>query len=234
MKIIAHRGARGYAPENTLAAFKLALEMNVDAIEFDVFVVKTGELVIIHDILVNRTTDGEGYVADFTFEDIRKLDAGEGQQIPTLQEVIELIDRKVPMIVELKAPGTAEPVAKVINEYLAKGWQASDFEVIGFNHFEIVEFQKHAPGIRTGVSMAGMPIDYAEFGRKCNVQSLMLCAEFLTPEFVQDAHASGMTVNTFTWEAFNGDTPHEVARIQALGVDGLVSDRPDAARSHVK
>jgi glycerophosphoryl diester phosphodiesterase len=77
MKIIAYRGARAYAPENTLAAFRKALEIGVDGIELDVFVLQSGDLVVIHDIMLNRTTNGRGYVADFTLEEIKQLDAGQ-------------------------------------------------------------------------------------------------------------------------------------------------------------
>lgn len=230
MKIIAHRGARRQAPENTLAAFKRALELGVDAIELDVFVLRTGELVVIHDIMVNRTTNGEGYVVDFSFEDIRQLDAGNGEKIPTLNEAIELINRQVPMIIELKAVGTGEPVAKLLNEYLAKGWQKEDFEVISFNHHEIASFRKSCPGIRIGASLAGIPIDYCAFAKEMGVESVMLCVEFLTPEFVKDAHDNGLTVNGFTWEPFTADIKSEIERLQALGLDGWASDRPDIAR----
>lgn len=234
MKIIAHRGGNGYQPENTLAAFRKALELGVDAIELDVHILRTGELVVIHDIMVNRTTDGEGYVADFTFNELRKLDAGQGEKVPTLNEVIELVNRQVPIIVELKAVGTGKPLATLLNDYLAKGWQKEDFEVISFNHHEIAAFRQDCPGIRLGASLAGIPIDYCTFAAKMGVESVMLCVEFLTPEFVKDAHDNGITVYGYAWEPFTADIKSEIERIQDLGVDGWASDRPDIARSHLQ
>ena len=92
---IGHRGAMGYAPENTLKSFKKALELNVDAIELDVYICKSGELVVIHDDKVNRTTNGKGYVAEKTFKELRALDAGEKEKIPELKEVFDLVNKKV-------------------------------------------------------------------------------------------------------------------------------------------
>ena len=233
MKIIAHRGARGYEPENTLAAFKRALEIGVDGIELDVYVLKTGELVVIHDIMVNRTTTGDGYVADFNFDELRKLDAGNGQKVPTLAEVIELVDKKVPIFIELKAVGTAAPVAKLLNEYLQKGWSKDDFEVISFNHVEIAAFKQACPDVPVGLSVSSIPTDYCAFAKDMGVNSVMLCVEFLTPDFVKDAHDAGITVNAFTGEPFNCDRQSEIERIEQLGVDGFASDRPDVARKHL-
>jgi glycerophosphoryl diester phosphodiesterase len=230
MKIIAHRGANHQAPENTLAAFKRALELGVDAIELDVFVLRTGELVVIHDIMVNRTTNGEGYVIDFTFQDIRQLDAGNGEKVPTLSEAIELVNRQVPIIIELKAVGTGKAVAKLINQYLAKGWQREDFEIVSFNHHEMVAFRRDCPGIRTGASLAGIPVDYCAFAKNMGVESVMLCGEFLTPEFIKDAHDHDITVYGYAWEPFTADIKSEIERLQALGLDGWASDRPDIAR----
>ncbi len=89
--VAAHRGWRSRYPENTMSAFRAALELGVDQIETDVRVTKDGKLVLIHDAQVDRTTNGTGLVADFTFEELRKLDAGQGEQIPTLRELMELV-----------------------------------------------------------------------------------------------------------------------------------------------
>ncbi len=99
---IGHRGACGYEPENTLRSFKRALDLQVDMVEFDVYTLAGGEIVIIHDDKVNRTTNGHGYVLDKNFEEIRKLDAGQGEKIPTLEEALDLIDKKCQVNIELK------------------------------------------------------------------------------------------------------------------------------------
>jgi glycerophosphoryl diester phosphodiesterase len=89
--VAAHRGLCSQYPENTISAFRAALEAGVDQIETDIQVTKDGELVLIHDLQVDRTTNGTGYVYDFTFEELRKLDAGNGERIPTLRELMELV-----------------------------------------------------------------------------------------------------------------------------------------------
>jgi glycerophosphoryl diester phosphodiesterase len=109
MKIIGHRGACGYAPENTLASFKKALLLHVDMVEFDVQSLPSGEVVLMHDLRINRTTNGRGYVQNQSFAALRRLDAGGHELVPTLQEVLDLIDRRVPVDIELKGPLGVQP-----------------------------------------------------------------------------------------------------------------------------
>jgi glycerophosphoryl diester phosphodiesterase len=154
--------------------------------------------------------------------------------VPTLDEVIELVDRKVPIVVELKSVGAGKAVAKMINNYLVRGWDTNDFEVISFNHFETAAFHRDCPNIKIGASLAGIPLDYCAFATRMNAQSVMLCVEFLTPEFVKGAHDNGLLVYGYTWESFNSDTKSEIERIQALGIDGWASDAPDKAKSFLK
>jgi|GEM_PF-1011663 len=187
-----------------------------------------------HDILVDRTTNGTGYVGRYSYEDLRKLDAGNGQQVPTLGEVIEFVNRRAPIMIELKAPSTGKPVAELLKTYLSKGWKAEDFEVISFIHHEVLTFRDNCPGVRIGLSLAGIPIDYCAFAKSVKADSVMLCTEFLSPEFIKDAHDNGITVNGYTGEPDSADTKHEIERIQATGIDGFASDRPDLARSHLK
>ena len=154
---IGHRGAMGHEPENTLCSFQKALELGVDMIELDVYVLKTGELVVIHDDKVDRTTNGHGYVIDKSFKEIRSLDAGQGEKIPTLNEVFGLVDKKVPINVELKGEGTAIPVAKLIEQYINdKGWTEEHFLVSSFDHPELKKFKELKPNIRIGALITGI------------------------------------------------------------------------------
>src|SRR3989344_9380836 len=117
---IGHRGACGYAPENTLKSFQRAIDLGVDAIELDVQLCKSGELIVMHDNTVDRTTDGSGFIKKLKLKDLKKLDAGEGERIPTLEEVLNLVDRRVKVNIELKGPKTAKPALKLIDEYIKK------------------------------------------------------------------------------------------------------------------
>jgi len=116
VKIVAHRGASGYAPENTLMAFKKAIDLGCDKIELDVRLTKDKKVVVIHDDDVDRTTDGRGKVAKLTLKQIKKFNCEERQKIPTLQEVIDLCKGKIGFQIELKTSGTARRVYRLIVE----------------------------------------------------------------------------------------------------------------------
>lgn len=220
---IGHRGALGHAPENTLKSFKKALELNVDAVELDVYVCKTGELVVIHDDKIDRTTDGEGYVIEKTFEELRILDAGDGEKIPTLEEVLELIDKKVRVNIELKGAETANPVHELIENYVEnKDWKYSDFLISSFNHYELLEFNKLNPNVEIGALITGIPIGFAEFAEKVNASYVNLCIEFINKDFIDDVHKRGMQVYVGTVNDFD-----DIERMKDLGVDGIFSNFPD-------
>ena len=220
---IGHRGAKGYEPENTLISFKKALELKVDMVELDVYVCKTGELVVIHDDKVDRTTNGIGYVVGKTFDELRKLDAGKGEKIPTLEEVFDLIDRKVKINVELKGEGTAKPVYELIEKYIKeKSWEYDDFLISSFNHYALKEFNDLNPNIRIGALITGIPIGFAEFAEKVNSYSVNLDLEFINREFVDDAHKRGLKV--FVHTVNDAD---DIERMKALKVDGMFSNFPD-------
>ncbi len=144
---IGHRGACGYEPENTLRSFNRALQLRVDMVELDVHVCRSGEIVVIHDSKVDRTTGGTGYVADKTLDELRTLDAGKGEKIPTLQEVLTLVNRKVKVNIELKGTGTAKPVFQLLEKHVRElGWSYGDFLISSFkpipitNGFRITPF----------------------------------------------------------------------------------------------
>ena len=220
---IGHRGAMGYAPENTLKSFKKALELNVDAVELDIYVCKSGELVVIHDDKVNRTTNGKGYVVEKTFEELSTLDAGEGEKIPKLSEVLDLIDRKVKVNIELKGVKTAKPVHELIEKYVKnKGWEYDDFLISSFNHYELKKFRKLNPKIKIGALISGIPIGFSKFAKMLNIDSVNLCFEFINQEFVDDAHNRNLKV--YVWTVNDSD---DIERMKTFGVDGIFSNFPD-------
>jgi len=220
---IGHRWAAGYEPENTLASFKKAIDLNVDMIELDVYLCKTGELVVLHDPKVDRTTNGIGYIEEKTFEEVRNLDAGKGEKIPTLKEVFELTNRKVKINIELKWAGTAKPVSKLIKEYVENKWREyDDFMISSFDHYELKLFNEIMPQIKIWVLMWEIPLGLAEFWEKLNAYSVNLCNEFVNQIFVDDAHQRGFKV--FIWTASDFD---DIEKMKALWVDGIFSNFPD-------
>lgn len=225
MKIIAHRGASGYAPENTLAAFKKALLMNIDMIEFDVRALPSGEVILMHDHRLDRTTNGTSYVHVHSFDDLRRLNAGDNEIIPTLQEVLDLVNREVPVNIELKGSGVAKAVADIVKEYLEQGWRPADFFVSSFNHRELQEFKLLMPHIDIGALAAVVPLGYAAFASELNAAAVCLEDEFVDDHYIQDAHDRGLKVYVYTVNDIE-----EVQRFYYMGVDGVFSNYPDTAR----
>lgn len=222
---IGHRGAAGYEPENTLRSFKKALKLGVDMIELDVHVCASGELVVIHDEDVDRTTNGRGLVAQKTFKELRKLNAGQGQKIPTLNQVLNLIDQKARVNIELKGRGTAVPVARLLVKYVEqRRWTVDDFLVSSLNHRELAEFARLAAGFRIGVLLTRLRkrLNVEYYLKKFRPWSINLSKKIVTAKRVRAAHRQGVKVLVWTV-----DKPNEIQKIINMGVDGIFSNFPD-------
>lgn len=222
MIIFGHRGARGLKSENTLPSFTEGLK-HTKAIELDVYACKTGELVIIHDDTVDRTTNGHGYVIEMTFDQLRQLDAGAGAQIPTLQEVLDLATNVSLVNIELKGPGTAIPVAELIRHYVeTRQWTYENFIVSSFNHVELAAFKKICSEVRIAALICGILLDLAQCATILNAYALNPSLEFISQDLVDDAHNRGLKVFVYTV-----NTQADLNRLKALGVDGIFTDFPD-------
>jgi glycerophosphoryl diester phosphodiesterase len=222
---IGHRGACGYEPENTLRSFKRAVELSVDMIELDVHLCASGEVVVIHDATLERTTNGTGRVADKTLVELKQLDAGKGEQIPTLVEAFECINRRAVINIELKGQATAHAVASLIEQYVyEKKWSYSDFLVSSFNHLELVIIQQLLPAVVTGALFEEIPARMISLTADCGARVMGVSQECITQEYIDidDAHRRGLQVFVFTV-----NEPGEIAALKQLGVDGIVSDYPD-------
>jgi len=231
-RIIAHRGASAEAPENTAAAFRLALAAGVDGVELDVRLSSDGVPVVIHDHLLERTTDGRGPVGALSLAELRDLDAGRwfaqefaGQRIPTLDEALALL-RPVRVIVEVKrgplpSPGIAGRVAAVISE---SGHPA--VTVSSFDHPLLLEVREHLPQVRTAVLYVARPVDPLRMALDAGAALLHPHWSLLSPDVVDAAHAAGLEVET--WVV---DEPEEMARIVAMGVDGVMTNHPRRLRT---
>ena len=223
--VIGHRGARGHAPENTLLAMDTGIRLGAHWLEFDVQRHPSGELLVFHDLGLERTTNGFGLLADHDFDALRALDAGQGQQIPTLEEALALIEQQVGVNIELKtAGGTAEAVAGVIRRHLAAGWPPEKFLVSSFHLPELWEFKQLAPEIPIGALICGVPLDWAACAIELGAATLNLSSEFVDPRLISDAHAHGIEVYVYTV-----NDPAEMRALRELGVDGVFTDYPDRA-----
>ncbi len=213
----------GYEPENTIKSFKKALKLNVDIIELDVHVCKSGELIVIHDEKVNRTTNRKGLVSEKTLSELKKLDAGKGEKIPTLSEVLDIIDRKAKINIELKGPKTAKPVHELIKNFTKnKGWNNSDFIVSSFYPKELIKFHKLNPKIKAGFLIQRKPNLYMKLIKKAGASSMNVSMKFVNKELIKDAHNIGLKV--YVWTVNN---PKDIERMKKLGVDGIFSNFPD-------
>ena len=218
---IGHRGAMGHAPENTLLSIRKALELGTPCIELDVYHVD-GHLVVFHDSRLERTTNGTGYLMDHQFEDLRNLDAGNGEKIPTLKEAFETIHLKAGVNIELKGPGTAGPMVQFISEMRESGWNDDLLLVSSFNHRELAKVRRFDPSIKLGAMMVGLPVDNAAFAESLGAYSVHPSLEFIDHSFVKDAHARGLRVFVFTV-----DLPEDIEKMKELGVDGIFTNYPE-------
>jgi glycerophosphoryl diester phosphodiesterase len=225
IQVIAHKGASGHAPENTLAAFKKALALGADWIELDVQRV-ADELFIMHDYRLERTTDGQGSIYTKTVAEVRQLRIAGKHSVPTLREVLDLVDRQVKVNIEIKSPDTAALIVKLVDEYVTKrGWHYDQFLVSSFNQYEILAVKQMQPQLVTGVIIYGLPFGLAEFARPLGVRTIVTSAEFINAELVTSAHQLGLEIIVYTV-----NYPDDIQRVIALGVDGIVTNYPDRVK----
>lgn len=219
--VIGHRGACGHAPENTLISFEKAIEFGVDAIELDVHCCKSGELIVIHDKTIDRTTNGKGSVQDLTLEELQKYRCDQNQIIPTLPQVIDMVNQRCVINIELKGQSTAAPVASLIEEYVQnKGFVYANFIVTSFDHHELYEFHKLVPQVKTGAILEGLTINYAGFAEDAKADFAVVHQETINEKFIQDAHRRKIT-----------NTPEDILSMYNLGVDGIISNYPERVKN---
>lgn len=219
---IGHRGAMGDEPENTLRSFQRAIEMGVDMVELDVHLCKSGELVVIHDESVDRTTNGKGLVSEKTLAELKTLETGKGQSIPTLEEIFNFTNGRVAINIELKGPSTAIPVADFIDKYVSSGWGKNLFLVSSFSTDELRKFREKDEKSRIGIIFDKKLPDLFVFTEKLNAYSIHPGIRLTSSGFVQEAHDRGLKV--FAWPVNN---KKDVDRLVKIGVDGIFSNFPD-------
>jgi glycerophosphoryl diester phosphodiesterase len=232
----AHRGASHEAPENTLAAFRLAREMGADGVELDVQVSKDGEVVVMHNFTVDTTTDGQGAVKGKTLAELKELDAGSwfddrfgNQRIPTLQEVIVEVGHQLLLNIELKTKvfGSGDLVAEVVR-LIEDHNLVHRVIVSSFNPLALRHVKKLNPNIPTGLLYYfDLPTHLLRtlFLLLTNADALHPDKRLITQEYVDWARERGYRVNTWTV-----DEPAEMKRLIALGVDGIITNRPNVLR----
>jgi len=217
--IVAHRGASAYEPENTIRSFDNAFQLGADFVELDVRLSKDGSLVVIHDEAVDRTTNGSGLVRDLTLSELKLFDAGKGEKIPTLEEVLELFSEpKHKFFIEIKEPGLEE---KLLENII--GREAEERVVItSFYHTALRKIKRKRKNIKCGVIFASQPINPENLAKDAKASILLPKLQYVNAEMVRRAHKNNLSI--IPWPVNNeGDAKKMIQ----LDVDGIVTDKPD-------
>ncbi|MEK7248688.1 MAG: glycerophosphodiester phosphodiesterase family protein, partial [Chloroflexota bacterium] len=227
--IISHAACGGHAPENTLAGIRKAIELGAEAIEIDVQASADGEPVLMHDLTVDRTTNGKGAIASLTLDELRALDAGGAQTggrlpepVPTLTEVLDLTKDRVLLVMEIKAPGIEQHVARVVHDSKA----LDDVMAWSFFPQALEGMRREEPRIPCALLIGGesMPRWHEVRGRalKLGVQGVSVFYPAVDERVAEDCRRSGLALYTWT-----PDGKKEIARLVKLDVDGICSNFPD-------
>ena len=238
MKNFAHRGFCGKYPENTMLAFRKALEAGVDGIELDVQLTKDGHVVIIHDETVNRTTNGTGLVVEYLLEDLQKLDASSifaGQMgfnpIPTLREYFELVkDSRIVTNIELKTgvnqyPGMEAKVLDLIREF-----KLEDRIIISsFNHHSVMRMKAMAPELVYGFLADTWILDAGAYTKSYDVPCYHPSVNMMTQEIVDELKANGRVINVWTV-----NKEEQIRDLYKKGIDCVIGNFPDLTAKVLK
>jgi glycerophosphoryl diester phosphodiesterase len=225
VKIIGHRGAAAEEPENTLRGFRRALDVGAAAVELDVQVTKDGRLAVIHDETVDRTTNGRGRVQDFTLAELQKLDAGSGERISALEEVVELLRGRGQMLVELKHPESAPLLLRLCRENRL----FEEVRAISFWHPTIKALKEEEPRLRTGVLMVGCPADPGGLAKAAHTDTLVLNYRYVNRELAEIAERLGLKISVW-----NIDDPAELEPYLAMNLEGICTNRPGEIIKYLK
>lgn len=231
-KIFGHRGFSGNYPENTMLAFEKAIEVGSDGIELDVHLTKDNVIVICHDELIDRTSNGTGYIKDYTYDELCKFDfygrfegQFEFQRIPTLREYLELVKPIDGFItnIELKTgvfeyPGIEKAVIDMLEEFDIK----DRIILSSFNHYTILRCREIAPEVKTGFLTETWILDAWDYTKKYAVECIHPDFSYLTKENIKKLQAAGVEINTWTV-----NNEEDIKRLAQANVDSLIGNYPD-------
>jgi glycerophosphoryl diester phosphodiesterase len=224
-RIVGHRGAPVFEPENTLRSFARALSLGVDAVELDVQLTSDGRLAVIHDETLDRTTNGRGPVKHFTLAELQRLDAGQGEPVPSLEEVFDLVQGKAHVMVELKQPDAAPAVLRFFREHRA----FASAQVISFWHPVVKALQAEEPRLKIGALLVGCPVDPAGVARAARADTLILNYRYVNRELVEAANQQEIRV--IVW---NIDDPEILKPFLAMNLYAICTNRPQEIINYVK
>jgi len=230
--VIAHRGAAGQAPENTPAAFRLAVEQGCDMIELDVQLSADEEIVVCHDFEADRTTNGSGLIRETTLEELRRLDAGAwlspeyaGERIPTLREVFDLVPSSVGINIELKCSDNR--IIHLLSSLIREYGRTESVVISSFDHRLLHRLKTASPDLRIGLLYSANLLDPVKLVRDFGLDVYSMHPHFalIEPEDIAALRANGQQV--YPWTV---NDPEAMKRLLARGVSGIITDYPDRLR----
>ncbi|MGC8570537.1 MAG: glycerophosphodiester phosphodiesterase [Caldivirga sp.] len=225
--VIGHRGARCCAPENTIPSFKLAIETGVNGVELDVHMTKDGEVVVIHDDTLDRTTTGSGYVKDYTLNEIRNFDAGvkfglewRGVKIPTLDEVLSEFRNRTSYVIELKHgsdvyPGIEEKVLNLVRKHDVK------VKIVSFDFDALERVRQFDDSVELGLIFVGKARWFIDIAKRLKAQWLQAEYKLINENDVKIVHNAGLKIGA--WTINDADT---AVKLYKMGIDEITTDNP--------
>jgi glycerophosphoryl diester phosphodiesterase len=221
IKVFAHRGASGTYPENTKSAIQAAVDIDVDGIEVDVQSC-LDDYVIIHDSWLDRTTNGHGKVNTLTREQIQLFDAGNGECVPTLAQLIEWVGDKTLLNLELKHTYSLDKLVTQIEASVSESKLSRDnLLVSSYDHHQLMWLKQQLPWVKIGALTSSIPINYAEFAQRLHAFSIHIDKNFINHEFVADAKKRDLQVYAYTV-----DKQEDIEQMLRYGVDGVFTNYP--------
>ncbi|WP_165743120.1 glycerophosphodiester phosphodiesterase family protein [Pseudoalteromonas sp. Z9A6] len=228
MKVFAHRGASGDFPENTKSAILEALKVDVDGIEVDIQS-SLDDYMVIHDSWLDRTTSGKGRVSNFTAHELSKLDAGNGEKIPTLQQLFDWNNNKSLLNIELKHTFSLERfVAQLEQNIETKKISKANILVSSFDHHQLQWLKNKLPWLKIGALTSSIPINYAKFASDLNAYSVHADKTFINKAFAEDAKKRGLKIYAYTV-----DRKEDIALMLEYGIDGIFTNYPARTKAYL-
>ncbi|MEN8635324.1 glycerophosphodiester phosphodiesterase family protein [Pseudoalteromonas distincta] len=228
MKVFAHRGASGDFPENTESAILEALKVGVDGIEVDIQS-SLDDYMVIHDSWLDRTTSGKGRVSNFTAHELSKLDAGNGEKIPTLQQLFDWNNNKSLLNIELKHTFKLERfVAQLERNIEANKISKANILVSSFDHHQLQWLKNKLPWLKIGALTSSIPINYAKFASDLNAYSVHADKTFINKAFADDAKKRGLKIYAYTV-----DREQDIALMIEYGIDGIFTNYPARTKAYL-
>ncbi|MEO9892123.1 glycerophosphodiester phosphodiesterase family protein [Aurantibacter sp.] len=224
-KVIGHRGAMGHVTENTLESIQKAMDIGVDMIEIDIFKIKSGELIVFHDDTVDRLTNTKGAVESFTLDELQQLKLEGDLRIPTLQEVLDIIDNKVELNIELKGSNTTDLLNKMLETNIKDtNWTLDSFIISSFKWDELRSMRNLNDEIRIAVLVGKEIPEATEAAKELSAEAINPHFKALTQENVNEVHKAGFKLYPFTI-----NEPEDIALMKQFGVDGIITNFPERA-----